>query len=402
MTERSRSLRLLDVLTGNALMLLPLAVFAALDRQPPDLFYRSVQEDEILEWATFWGFLGAAVIQVQLGARQWRATRRRPWFGAGVALFCSFVALEEISWGQRVVGFRPPAFFLEHNLQQELNVHDVVDDELRQAAFLGLLLAYGVALPLCGVVPALRRALERLAVVLPPLGLVPAFAASALVYVAHPFDFSGEVVECAIALGFLFAALAGTRRMGRASPAPRAAVWPATNAALFGLGALALLALAAANAWWSNARRAAQPERIEMARSELLALRDDFHGELRRADGQLPSTCGLHERLYAYKRKYRHEFLGRGEFAALRQRGLHDARAQYLLDPWNTPYWLRDRCGEGLRQVTLYSFGPNRRRDSGPWELAGDDVGVVLFPPAASGAAARAVGPTPPPAADGP
>jgi hypothetical protein len=47
-------------------------------------------------------------------------------------------------------------------------------------------------------------------------------------------------------------------------------------------------------------------------------------------------------------------------------------RRRYIVDPWGTAYWIevtRDEEGE-TRQVLVYSFGPNRRRD-GP---AGDDV----------------------------
>ena len=51
-----------------------------------------------------------------------------------------------------------------------------------------------------------------------------------------------------------------------------------------------------------------------------------------------------------------------------------------LLDPWNLPYWVRDTCDDfrGRRVVFIYSFGPNRSRDSTPWEILGDDVGVFL------------------------
>ena len=62
------------------------------------------------------------------------------------------------------------------------------------------------------------------------------------------------------------------------------------------------------------------------------------------------------------------------EFAKLVEEAL---RRQYFLDPWNLPYWIRHRCSEGrTTAVFVYSFGPNRRRDSDPGEIRGDDIGA--------------------------
>lgn|GEM_PF-6869366 len=55
-------------------------------------------------------------------------------------------------------------------------------------------------------------------------------------------------------------------------------------------------------------------------------------------------------------------------------------RAGIFLDPWNTAYWVRDNCADDGHPDTtyLYSFGPNRRRDSTPWEIRGDDLAIVV------------------------
>jgi hypothetical protein len=55
-------------------------------------------------------------------------------------------------------------------------------------------------------------------------------------------------------------------------------------------------------------------------------------------------------------------------------------RATFLIDPWNSPYWARIRPRSRTREtvITLYSFGPNRRRDSTRTELRGDDIGTVI------------------------
>ena len=54
-------------------------------------------------------------------------------------------------------------------------------------------------------------------------------------------------------------------------------------------------------------------------------------------------------------------------------------RQGYFLDPWNNPYWLLTDRDED--KVYIYSFGPNRRRDSDThpleeWE--GDDIGIFV------------------------
>jgi hypothetical protein len=55
-------------------------------------------------------------------------------------------------------------------------------------------------------------------------------------------------------------------------------------------------------------------------------------------------------------------------------------RKAYFLDPWNNPYWLFHDKKTG--RTTLYSFGPNRMRDTRvkkTGEPAGDDVMVTLM-----------------------
>ncbi len=94
------------------------------------------------------------------------------------------------------------------------------------------------------------------------------------------------------------------------------------------------------------------------------------------------TKCGLHKRLYTFVEDKKYERpLAAGAFASLTREGLPEERAEFFLDPWNSPYWIRDRCDEdtGRRSVFIYSFGPNRSRDSNRWEILGDDVGAYLI-----------------------
>jgi hypothetical protein len=363
-------------LLGNLLIIGTLLYFWFLYENDRDLFYQSVQEDEYLEWGTFWGFALAWVVCWVAAWRQRREARTWPWFLVGVGLFCFVVAMEEISWGQRVFGYRPPVYFLEHNFQQELNVHNVMDDDLRQLAVQVVIVGYGVVLPLLGLLPIVGRLLLRLGVVVPPPELIPSFAASYWVYEEYPFEFSGEITEYMLGLGFLFAALVRwweIRQPGPGTPLR----W--RHAASVGVAWTAVLLLGIGNAAASEWRLARTPELVIATSREVTAMSQDFQDRTR-VRGRLATRCGVHKRVYTWVQKYDGEFLLEGRYAGLVAQGLPRERAEFFLDPWNNPYWIRDYCDtdSGARVVFLYSFGPNRRRDSNRTEIREDDVGAMI------------------------
>lgn len=362
---------------ANVLILGTLVVAVGLQVISADLYYRSVQEDELLEWATFWAFIIAAVVFAVAAFGQWHSTGLLPWFLSGIALFCFVVAMEEISWAQRVFGYRPPVYFLEHNFQQELNVHNAISTSNRMLSVKIVMLGYGVVLALLALSAEARKLLARFAIVAPPWSLVPSFLAAYWVYDDYPWKFSGEWVELMLGFGFLFAGIAAyrlyrdefrilLRRLpsGLLRPiALVAATW-----------VLAMI-LGTANAAISRSQLAADPEVLETARAELEALRRDF------ASGRVKTKCNRHKRIYSYVEKYDQDYLFEGEFAALTSQGLPEERAEFFLDPWNYAYWIRDRCrNDGrTRVVFVYSFGPNQRRESTRWKILGDDIGAIIL-----------------------
>ncbi len=372
--EKSRlpgvsQLGLSTALVSNFLLLAVVIYAALIQSTTSDFYYQSVQEDEYVEWASFWAFLAAGAVFVVAAMRQRSATGKLPWFLAGVALFCIFVALEEISWGQRVVAYRPPVYFLEHNFQQELNVHNVLGSSLRKLALKGVILGYGVLLPLIALLPAVSHRLSRLAVVTAPAALAPSFLATFILYSWYPWSFSGEWVELMLGLGFFFSALL------------RVAAFESSRRFIFGsrhpvlvlsLGWILVVGLGFATAASSRHLRRTHPDNVEAARLETQTLVKDFLGQ------EQQPKCGLHKRLYTYQEEYDKTFLQRGAFSRLTNQRLPRARADFLLDPWNSPYWLRSRCRGSRVSVFVYSFGPNRRRDSTRWEIVEDDVGGYI------------------------
>jgi len=373
-------------LVANLAVLAVYFYYSGLAGRSAEVYYRAVQEDEPLEWASFWAFAAAGAL---FAVAAWRRRRQGSGaFGSGllasgflglVALFCVFVAGEEISWGQRLLSFRPPEYFLAENFQQELNVHNLVDSDLRKLGLRLVILAYGVLLPLLASSRKLRGWMERLGVVAPSWMLMPAFIAMERIYAAYPLRFTGEVVEMMFGLGMLIAAMAllhgpdagGEGRKGR---------WQRLAPALPLAALVAVFLLGAATSAASQALSGGDEGRLERARQEAEALASDF--KLLGAARGRPSLsqCNLSKRIFTYVEEYGEPALLEGSYAGLTGQGLPEERADFFLDPWNNPWWIRDRCDPraGVRRAFVYSFGPNKRRDSSQWEIRGDDVGAWI------------------------
>ena len=325
----------------------------ALARWAPDLYAALLQEDRTPEWWTV-GLFGAAGL-----ARIRAAVRRRRAFDLLVALFCLFVAGEEMSWGQRLLGYTPPDVFLAHNTQQEATLHNFADVFGQPKWMLVLALAgYGLLLPLLARVAPLRRLLERVGATAPAWGLAPWFAAAVVLLAWYPLTFTGEWVEL----------LAGVLFLASSSPSS-VALAAAAGATLAASVIMAEL----------GARRRPAPADLACARAEAESLlRDVLEGGVR--PEALEDIGSVHKRLRTatrdgYADAERLATYGRVACPSVKPDALA-ARRRYMIDPWGTAYWIRigREDDEGARRVVVYSFGPDRRRDSSPVRAAGDDV----------------------------
>ena len=314
-----------------------------LAERAPARFEQAMREDGWAEWATFCAFAlaGGLAAHALWHARRHELLQRVALFG--LALFCVFVAGEEISWGQRLLGFRPPALFLENNHQQESNLHNLLKGifETRWMVFC-VAAAYGVIAPYLAYVTRWPRALAA------PRGLLPWFAAVAFLELSYPYELVGELAE--LVLGLLFLADIVQRRRTlriehRAFGLRRAGYACAALA-----GALLCLPLN------DVSLRANTAELVTHTREDLSTLATRMQtGDVLRS--------GLFKKREVHKRLY----------TAVKAGYLDLSRERFYLDAWNSPYWLDfQRTGEGRGQLVLYSFGPNRRRD----REVGDDVVV--------------------------
>ncbi len=85
----------------------------------PALYLQLVQEDSILEWSQFVLLILIGMSYIQIYHRE------RKLIYSYISIVFFFWGLEEISWFQSLLMFETPNWFLEHNKQQELNLHNL-------------------------------------------------------------------------------------------------------------------------------------------------------------------------------------------------------------------------------------------------------------------------------------
>lgn len=188
-------------------------VFAVLHLGAEDVLAELTVEDGIIEYVQAALFLFAAIA---FGVVAWRLRGKSPWAGP-LALGMFFIAGEEISWGQRILGLSTPASFEESNVQGELNLHNLegIHGSIRAVGVL-LVIVLFIVIPIAyRVSPAIRGLLARGRAPQVPLDVVP-LALVALAFMIVPRILTGVVFQLD-EIGELYLAL---------------------SAAAFGLGAL--------------------------------------------------------------------------------------------------------------------------------------------------------------------
>jgi hypothetical protein len=313
-------------------------------------YWDAMQEDRVVEWWTAMLFLSAGAIALR------RAVRERRFGDALVALFCIFVAGEEVSWGQRLVGYTPPAAFLEHNTQQELTLHNFREVFGQPKWVLaGVFGGYGLLLPAAARLAPGRRLLDAVRLTPPPLSSAPWFAAAIALLAWYPVQFTGEWVET-LAGGLFLATLGGGAR-------------PLTTAAVLSLAAAAAMSVV-------SARRSASPDLLACARDEVRALSSELSSNV---TARLRRMRRVHKRVWTavqdgYLRSDVDVALDAVRCGGVEEKTLA-SRRRFIIDPWGTAYWLvTDRTADDARELVVYSFGPNRRRDGEAGLGGGDDI----------------------------
>jgi len=209
------------------------AIAMVLLRIDKDLFRLMLGEDGPVEWVQF-SLFAAAFVAAGTVTMLLRADRR--WLQAGlyavatVGLF--FIAGEEISWGQRVVGWETPAELAAINKQNETTLHNIGKTLLVMNSVMMLVGMWGVfAYPLKD-----RLRLDRLfagaeRLLVPPFFLAGAFAVIGLyklvrftIWIPSGFTITkyGEWAELSLAFGICAFAVLNVRRLSAEARTRRA------------------------------------------------------------------------------------------------------------------------------------------------------------------------------------
>ena len=182
------------------------ALSAAVYLDDPYQYLNYVREDGLFEWLTVACMAIAGLISLDIGIRLLRLEGRFEWFFFVFGLFCLFVTFEEISWGQRLFNLASPEYFLSNSDQQEINIHNVLQQKLdfktKDLAALVLSL-YGIALPLLALNRHVAALLQRFRLIVPPLYLIPGFLIASLLMLDIPTGFEEEIGEFLFGLCFL-------------------------------------------------------------------------------------------------------------------------------------------------------------------------------------------------------
>lgn len=187
------------------------------------------QEDGIIEWTQFAAFVASCVVAAMIARQRWstgHAVQAGLFALAAFALF--LISAEEISWGQRILGYEAPEAIREINDQDEMTFHNIS----------GVLIFFNVGMLLVSLYaivaePVIRRLrlAERWAdaeiLFAPPLFLASAFGVMAVFRVlrlaflegGYGVNRIGEWAELCFALAILIFLGLALRRLRAAEPA---------------------------------------------------------------------------------------------------------------------------------------------------------------------------------------
>ncbi len=110
------------------ILLIILTYGLVLLHQDEEAFLLWIREDGLVEWLTFVVLIAMSafsfIVSFEFSRSGTEGRATKVWLFLGFLFF--FGAMEEISWGQRILGIQSPEWFLRHNRQDEINIHNLV------------------------------------------------------------------------------------------------------------------------------------------------------------------------------------------------------------------------------------------------------------------------------------
>ena len=168
-------------------------IFLALEYLSRGTLVKLTVEDGLIEYGTALIFLVAGILFLVSALR---GALGRVW-NVLLGLGSIFIAGEEISWGQRLLGLSTPEGLAESNVQSEINLHNLegIHGIVRGAGVL-LLLAVFVAFPIAVARIRWARTLaDRWQIPVPPVAAIPVLAIGLLFMIVPRLAFEPSAIE---------------------------------------------------------------------------------------------------------------------------------------------------------------------------------------------------------------
>lgn len=171
----------------------------------PVAYLYGTYEDLVGEWCQVFFFASTAMYCFRLVRSK---SQYRIFFGL-LGIVSTLVVLEEISWGQRLLDIASPELMRHHNLQKEVNIHNLVIGPVETTAKVVIYRVIAAGLVLFGLVfPATLAVnwkpaawVDRIGIPAPPLYLWPFFVISAVLQLELFYFNEAEVAEVILPFG---------------------------------------------------------------------------------------------------------------------------------------------------------------------------------------------------------
>jgi hypothetical protein len=189
-----------------------LGVLAYIHYNKPVLYTFLLADDYWVEYATFVIFMAASMILVLPMIRN---SQFRTLGSITLALVCFTIAMEEISWGQRILNIDTPDFMKDLNRQGEINIHNIEGMAQPVILFYWAVAIWAFLFPAISRIRPLETITKSLGIPDVPVHALPYFAIGLIPYLIFsqtsiriiPLVRITEITELMLSIAFLLVAL---------------------------------------------------------------------------------------------------------------------------------------------------------------------------------------------------
>lgn len=198
MRHNTANVHLFETIVYTLLATAALGIIFYLFHFDPVSYTRLITEDQWGEYGSFVSFGIAGALLLALSFRRGPYLRRVMWVMIGLAVI--FLAGEEISWGQRIIGFQTPRFFYLDSSQGDVTLHhleafETINSNIHRVGAYLVLAWLTLSVTVSILMPRLEEKIMMNGVPLIPIRLVPIFLLAPFFFLFRPTVMSGEIGE---------------------------------------------------------------------------------------------------------------------------------------------------------------------------------------------------------------